>query len=315
VWFEPERVAPGTWLDRTHPEWLLPAPGARSKLLDLGHPEALRWAISHFDRLIVEQGVDLYRQDFNMPPLEHWRAADEAASAGGQDRYGLAEIRHVTGYLAYWDELRRRHPDLLIDTCASGGRRNDLETLRRSIPLHTTDHDYEDVTARQSLAYGLALWVPLYGTMVCRRDAVDTYAVRSAVGTRLGLGFDVRRPGLDWSLLRRLVQEWRAIAPLLSADVYPLTAHSTDRRDWIAFQHDRPEQGDGVVHVFRRDLSPYLSARFPLRGLDPGADYRVSDADGAAPPLEAPGRRLLGEGLPVALPQRPAAALFTYRRV
>ena len=111
------------------------------------------------------------------------------------------------------------------------------------------------------------------------------------------------------------MQEWRAIAPLLSADFYPLTAHSTDRRDWIAFQHDRPEQGDGVVHVFRRALSPYLSARFQLWGLDLDADYRVCDTDGATPPLEAPGRRLLGEGLPVTLPQRPAAAIFTYRRV
>lgn len=37
----------------------------------------------------------------------------------------------MQGYLAYWDELRRTNPDLFIDSCASGGRRNDLETMRR----------------------------------------------------------------------------------------------------------------------------------------------------------------------------------------
>ena len=49
----------------------------------------------------------------------------------------------MTGYLAFWDELRRRHPGLLIDTCASGGRRNDLETLRRAIPLWRADYRCE----------------------------------------------------------------------------------------------------------------------------------------------------------------------------
>ena len=32
----------------------------------------------------------------------------------------MTEIKHVMGYLAFWDELRRRHPGLLIDSCASG---------------------------------------------------------------------------------------------------------------------------------------------------------------------------------------------------
>lgn len=86
------------------------------RLLDLGNPEARRWLTEHIDKLLTEQGIDLYRQDFNMDPLAFWRAAD------APDRQGITEIKHVTGLLAYWDELRRRHPNMLIDTCASGGR-------------------------------------------------------------------------------------------------------------------------------------------------------------------------------------------------
>ena len=66
VWFEPERVAPGTWLSENHPEWILG--GAKGGLLNLGNDEALRWLIEHIDKLITEQGIDLYRQDFNMDP-------------------------------------------------------------------------------------------------------------------------------------------------------------------------------------------------------------------------------------------------------
>ena len=57
--------------------------------------------------------------------LPFWRAND------APDRQGITEIRHVEGYLAFWDALRARHPGMLIDSCASGGRRDALETIRR----------------------------------------------------------------------------------------------------------------------------------------------------------------------------------------
>ncbi len=114
------------------------------KLLDLGNPAAQKWLTDHVDKTITEQGIDLYRQDFNFDPLGYWRGND------APDRQGITENLHVQGYLAYWDELRRRHPKLLLDSCASGGRRNDLETLRRSVPLHKTDYKYSDQPAKQA---------------------------------------------------------------------------------------------------------------------------------------------------------------------
>jgi alpha-galactosidase len=92
--FEPERVRDGTWLDRNHPEWLLHNGASSNRLLDLGNEEARQWLTEHVTRLIREQGIDLYRQDFNMEPLPYWRAKDTP------DRQGITEIKHVTGYLA-----------------------------------------------------------------------------------------------------------------------------------------------------------------------------------------------------------------------
>ena len=136
------------------------------RLLNLGDPAARQWLTDHVDQLLTEQGIDLYRQDFNMDPLAYWRANDDP------DRQGITEIKHVTGYLAYWDELRRRHPDMLIDTCASGGRRNDLETLRRAVPLWRSDYAFEPV-GHQCMTYGISLWIPYHGTgtvACCQRD-------------------------------------------------------------------------------------------------------------------------------------------------
>ena len=167
VWFEPERVAAGSWLAEHRPQWVLGGKGGG--LLNLGNPEARTWLTEHVDKMIGEQGIDLYRQDFNMEPLGYWRNNDPP------DRQGITEIRHVEGLLAYWDELRRRHPDMPIDTCASGGRRNDLETLRRAFPLLRSDYRFEPA-GTQGHTYGMASRIPYYGTGV---GAVNDYVVRS----------------------------------------------------------------------------------------------------------------------------------------
>jgi alpha-galactosidase len=316
VWFEPERVAGDTWLTRNHPEWVLG--GAGGGLLNLGDPAAWQWLTEHVDRLLTEQGIDLYRQDFNMDPLAHWRRND------APDRQGITEIKHVTGYLAYWDELRRRHPDMLIDSCASGGRRNDLETMRRAAPLWRSDYAYEPV-GHQCMTYGISLWLPFQGTgtVACRNapyygsglTPVEPYAFWSNTSPSLGCGFDVRVKELDYAALRQLVGQWRRVSPNYYGDFYPLTPWSRDSTLWMAWQFDRPEAGEGLVQVFRREQSFYEGARFKLRGLEPGARYKAARLDEPKSEQEFSGGELMQSGLPVAIPERPGVANLVYRRV
>jgi alpha-galactosidase len=250
VWFEPERVAPGTWLYTQRPEWLLGEDG-REKLLDLGNPAARAWVTDHIDGLITSQGIDLYLQDFNIDPLPMWRAKD------AEDRQGITENHYISGYLAYWDELLRRHPGMLIDSCASGGRRNDIETLRRAVPLLRSDHIFEP-TSQQNHSYGIASWMPLYGTGV---NHFDAYGFRSISSPFLNACYDVRDRAADWAAVRRLVGEWRRIAPYFTGDYYPLTPYTPENDAWIGWQFDRPDLGEGMVEVFRRPDSIYEAAR------------------------------------------------------
>jgi len=302
VWFEPERVTPGTWLYETHPEWLL-GPDGGTKLLNLGDPNARTWLTDHVDKLLTEQGIDLYRQDHNIDPLAYWRAND------APDRQGMTEIKHATGYLAYWDELGRRHPDMLIDSCASGGRRNDLETLRRAVPLLRSDYLFEPV-GEQCHAYGISFWMPFNGTGFID---INAYLVRSLMSPHLTLGPDMRRRDLDTALLRRLVDQWRQVAPCYLGDYYPLTRYSLANDVWMALQFDRPDLGEGVVHAFRRAESIYESARLKLRGLDPDAGYMLTDLDKPGM-TEATGRELMDKGLLVVLPDQPGSAVIRYKR-
>jgi alpha-galactosidase len=307
LWFEPERVTPGSWLYENHKEWLLGADG-QQKLLDLGNPAARQWVVEHVEKVMTDEAIDIYRQDFNFAPLGYWRAND------APDRQGITEIKHVSGYLAFWDELRRRHPGLLIDTCASGGRRNDLETLRRSVPLHKSDMEYPNLTAKQTQLYGIAFWVPYFGAPVYPAERVDVYGFRSGLAPMTGVGYDSRREDLDWALLRRLVGEWRKAAPiLLHGDYYPLTSWNAASDAWMAWQFDWPAKNQGVVQVFRRPDSPYESARFRLCGLAAAANYELLDADQETTTTMS-GRQLMETGLLLTLKDRPSAALITYSR-
>ncbi len=315
VWFEPERVAAETWLADQHPEWILG--GKQGGLLNLGNPEAWNWLVNHIDKLLTDNGIDLYRQDFNMDPLSRWREND------APDRQGITEIKHVTGYLAYWDELLRRHPSMLIDSCASGGRRNDLETMRRAVPLWRSDYAFEPV-GHQCMTYGISLWLPYHGTgTVACVDApyygggatpVQPYAFWSNAAPSLGGGFDMRIKDLDYATLRKLFGEWRIMSDFYYGDYYPLTPYTQADHEWMAWQFDRPEKGDGVVQAFRRAGSFYETARLPLRGVDPESAYAITQF-GSDEAKQMSGRELIEKGLPVSLTARPGAAVFMYRTV
>ena len=302
VWFEPERVAPGTWLYEKHPEWLLGKDG-ENKLLYLGNPEAWQWLVDHVSNIISEQGIDLYRQDFNFEPLTMLRSNDADV------RQGITEIKHVTGYLAYWDELHRRFPNLLIDTCASGGRRNDLETLRRAVPLWRSDYVFEP-SAMQQFTYGISLWIPYHGTAF---NSLDPYIFRSQMTPATAVGLDPGRQAKGYERVSDLLSDWRKVADCYYGDYYPLSPYTTSNADWMAWQFNRPDRGDGMIQAFRRPESSYETSRYKLRGLDAASQYSVVNLDLKNAAIYT-GKELMEQGLSVSIKSKPGAIILTYSK-
>ena len=323
LWFEPERVTPGTELDVDHPEMLLKgATSSDNKLLNLGNPGAWKWIVERIDSLLVSEGIDVYRQDHNFNPLTYWRDND------APDRQGITETRYVEGYLALWDELRRRHPDLLIDSCASGGRRNDLETLRRGVPLLRSDYTHaqnptgdpnEYATGNQGHSYGLSSWIPFAGTGVF---ADNTYVARSYFTPSMGMalagpGYRLADPGndeADWKQFKLMHAQWRRISPFFYGDYYPLTPYSLDEEAWVAWQFHRPDLDAGMAQFFRHSRSPFISARFRLLALDPDATYAVTDMDKPRRRTEAAGKDLMETGFKVEMRECPDSVLIVYEK-
>jgi len=306
VWFEPERVHQGTWLDTDHPEWVLgDGKESKEKLLDLGNDDARHWLTEHISQTIKEAGIDIYRNDFNMDPLACWRTKD------GPDRQGITEIRYVEGLYEFWDELLRRYPGLMIDNCASGGRRIDLETISRSVALWRSDYvpGPKGAEGMQALGGGLALWVPLSATGAL--EPVDVYGTRSAMAGGLAALWDVRRSDFNARLAKRLVNEEARIRKYYEGDFYPLTAISVSDDVWVAYQYDRPDLGEGMVMAFRRAKAAAKAWTVKVRGLQADRRYELEDLDNNRKQVIT--GKELAAGLRLDIPAAPGSALLIYR--
>lgn len=310
LWLEVERVYKDTPWTSEHPEWLL-GPIGDNRLYNLGIPEARQWLTDFLSKLIDEGKITCYRQDFNMDPRPFWEAAD------APDRVGIAEIKHITGMYAMWDELRQRHPGLLIDNCSSGGRRIDLESISRSIPLWRSDvqcFPNFGATAMQGQTQGLGAWVPL-STGACDRE--DTYVFRSALGPGMVLimyDFEndtTKHFSTEW--LKTRMAELESVRTYFEGDFYPLLSYSLATDGWSAWQYDRPDLKEGMVLALRRPTSPFTVMTPVLHELDPDAHYELHDADTGETNVQT-GKSLMESGVQLKIDAMPGSRLITYKR-
>lgn len=262
VWFEPERVHPGTWLDVEHPEWLLYADGNRedggSRLLNLGNPEAWKWLTDHVNGLIKDYRISVYRQDFNFDPWNKWTGGDSEE----QERIGITENLHIQGYMNYFDALILANPGLWIDSCASGGRRNDLETMRRAVPLHYTDVGYGNHPVKQKQYRLLNEWIPYYrshtwswdndeGTYEPRAGRpVDEFTYLHSIAPSITSMVTYDAPDEEMELALSMEPIWRRMARImLAGDYTPLTPCRKLPEDVYAEQFWDEEHNEGFVRI------------------------------------------------------------------
>lgn len=272
VWFEPERVFRGTRWDREHPEWMLDA-GGDNKLVNLSLPEAREWMSREIGDILEANSIDYYRQDFNIAPAGIWAANDRPG------RSGITEVKYIEGLYAFWDYLLQRFPSLLIDNCASGGRRLDYETMLRSAPLWRTDYQYGEPVGYQCHTYGLEFFLSQHGTGSYHVDPFDS---RSALGTAVVFNWKLTQMGEAFTDMKKTEEEFRLVRPYFYEDFYPLsgTGDITGDDIWLAYQLHRPSDQTGYIVAFRRAQCPQETYTVRLGGLAPNRKYRLEAVGG-----------------------------------
>lgn len=305
LWFEPERAFQGTELVTEHPEWFLGA-GSTNAIFNLGNEEARVWLTDYIAGLIRQYGVDIYRQDFNIDPLSYWQAAD------GDGRRGITEMKYIEGLYKFWDGLLEKCPGLIIDNCASGGRRLDFELLSRSVALFRSDYvcytNTATAEANQMQIYGVNFWLPLTGTSSMGRT--DSYHFRSTYG------FSMQTPNIISKHQEQLVlnQEFQKVRMYFYGDYYPLTECTTDETGWFAYQMHRSDWDAGFVCAFRRLRAENDQLTVKLSGLKKEETYRVTVSD-TGEVFTATGEDLMRSGLTVTIARTKDSRMLYYETV
>lgn len=319
LWFEPERAMRGTWLDQHHSDWLLRPSNTPDALrymendgfyvLDMGNPTARQWAVDTVSKQITEYQVKIYRQDFNAYPSFFWHTNKP------QDEACLHELRYINGLYSFLDTLRERHPGLIIDNCASGGRRIDIEMMRRSVCLWRSDSCWDSANYPrnvQAMTYGLSLWLPLHGLGSVSTDPVS---LRSGMGACSSFAINYRDPQTV-NNLRAHLEKYLAVRHLFYADFYPLTPWSSDAATTLAFQFHDPVTESGLVQSFCSPANSQQQLALQLQGLHPEAQYQIHSWDEPEKAKIATGAELASLGLtPPANHTAIQASVWQYRRV
>jgi len=329
LWLEPEEADPGTLLRVQHPQWFFSPPlanNAGSAIVHLDEPAARQGLTDLVAGILAKDQVDWYRQDFNTDADRAWAAND------GPDREGMTEIRYIEGLYRYLDELNARHPGLMIDNCASGGQRLDIEMLRRTAALWRSDHagPPDGELDNQTQTQGLAPWVPFNGSVPWtepgpfdessvppdRFDARLLYVLRSGYSAAMVLGIG-QAEGKDpaWcSRLRQALAEYREVQPYVQGDFYALLPYSRAPNQNVAWQWQRPDGASGVVMALRRAESGLERQRLQLRQIDAEGRYEVELRAGLehTAPLQLSGKEL--QDWSIVLSTAPGSVVAFYRK-
>ncbi len=331
MWIEAEAVGAHSLLRAAHPEAMAHSVEGRrhdhqyrlmTESLDpadptflgyvcMGSPAGREHVLESMSTLISTTGARWIKLDFNIDPDAGCTRTDHGHGAGD----GL--LRHYEGLYAVLDEVRERHPDIVLEACSSGGLRIDLGLARHVHGMFLSDPDYTE--HHLQVLHGVRNLLPPVGILhwswsqwrgdypgsqydwtSITTDAFDTM-LRAAMVHRFGVS--LRLPELSPDLLARLAEHVRlyqqVLAPLVRDGVLRTLTPSPVRG---GFGERAPvfQLSAGEAHVV---LAIVLDGgarpdHVTPQALDTDRRYRVTDlATGAG--HEASGDELLESGIPL----------------
>ncbi len=280
LWFEPEMINLDSDAARAHPEWLLsprthrPQEARWQHVLDLTNPDAFAHVLGQMRQVLADTKIDFIKWDFNRDLYEAISPLTGRPAYHAQTR---ATYRLMETILA-------ENPGLEIESCAGGGGRVDLGITELAVRVWGSD--CIDPLERQQIEAGTSLLLPpeLVGSHVASTESHTTgrhlnLAVRASTAM-------FSHMGVEWDLLEASDQERADLAAWigLHKELRPLlhtgrVVH-VDHPDagWSIHGVVAADKAEAVFSLMRVATSPVRPGpAIVLPGLDPDADYRVSE--------------------------------------
>jgi len=275
LWFEPEMVNPDSDLYRAHPDWVLQAEGVeavpfRGQLtLDLTKPEVFNYLFDKITQLVGTYGIAYIKWDMN-------RDTNHPGSSGR----GAMHCQTLAVYRLF-EQLRRAHPELEIESCSSGGGRADFGIMHHADRIWTSDNN--DARQRQAIQRGATHFLPLrvlgshIGPKRCHvtgREFTMAFRVASAVFGHMGMELDLRdESDSDLDVLKAGIALYKQHRDLIHNGRFLRLDSSLQTNLIGCVSQDRTEALFSYAKL-ETELAT-LPGRIHFSGLDPDKQYRL----------------------------------------
>jgi hypothetical protein len=316
--------------DPTIKDWLIadaPAGWKHSEpfkgiTIDLGVPAAKLWAQRELERVVSDYHLDMLEHDGYLVAqgssrAHHPAAPPDPATLKIYQDSGFLWVEgsnstdvsyHATrAYYAIYEQLRQRHPDLLLEVCNDGGRMVDFGSAAHADYMSVTD-TYDPLANRRAF-YDASYVLPpaMLESYVASFPAPHIENFRYALRSGMLGWFSLMLDAGQWTAQQRAAAQREfafyktVLRPLIrEADLY----HLADRPDgvhWDGMEYYSARSRRGVLYAFRGSASDLPAHRFRLTGLIRGSRYRLSFQDNPAANKELTGESLMQTGVDVAL--------------
>jgi alpha-galactosidase len=201
--------------------------------LDLRHPAAVRHLDLVVDRLVADFGIGYFKFDYNIEP--------GAGTDHDADSVGAALLDHNRAHLAWIDSVLERHPDLVLENCASGAMRSDGAMLSRMQLQSTSDQQdflkYPPIAASAPMAMlpeQAANWA--YPAVEMSIEEVGFCVALGVLGRFYLSGLVNRLNSSQREIVAEGVRTNRALRPLIrtAVPVWPIGLPEWSS-SWVAF--------------------------------------------------------------------------------
>ncbi len=287
LWFEPEMVSPDSDCYRAHPDWCIHVKDrlqsvARYQLmLDLSREDVQDYIIDSLSEVLNSANIEYVKWDYNRNMTNIGSALLSA------ERQGEFYHRYILGLYRVLETLVSRFPDVLFESCSSGGNRFDPGMLYY-MP-QTWCSDDTDAVERATIQYGTSMCYP-YSSMGAHVSAVPNHQVgrvtpidaRGTVAMSGQFGYELDLNKLtekEIEKVKKQIKDYKKYGEVFhKGDLYRL--RTPQHGDYVVNEFISEDKNTVIVTVFVLKATPNDAIhRVMLKGLDIKASYALSGTD------------------------------------
>ncbi len=287
LWIEPEMVNKDSLFYQEHPHWTLETPqrkschGRNQYILDFSNPEVVEEIAEALCKIIDDSYISYIKWDMNRCMSEVYSSIHDHQSQG------KVMHKYILGVYRLYTILTEKYPDILFESCASGGARFDPGMLYYAPQCWTSDDT--DAIERLKIQYGTSLVYPLssMGSHVSaipnhqtfRNTPLETRANVAYFGT-FGYELDVNQLTFEEKeIIKKQISFMKQYRSLFQFGTFyrlksPFTSNETA---WMVVSYDKTQAIVGYYRPLQEVNVGYR--RLPLLGLDEDKMYHVNGLD------------------------------------